>query len=208
MGVGHTLTASDFVILAELDWVPAVISQAEDRSCRYGQKNSVLVRHIVVEGSLDSYMAYKIIEKQEIIDQALDGELPVCSVEPVTIDFSKFRSFTKPENVPTEKDVKKDVVIDTINLVSEKIKGNREYYDVVFEALMQVSGSCDGADKRDDVGFNKVDASVAKKMVSNGCFLDDRQVAYALLFLMKYKKQINEVTYSTLIRLYNKAIEK
>ena len=38
-----------------------------------GQEDSVLVQHLVLEGSLDSRMAHKLIEKQEVITNALDG---------------------------------------------------------------------------------------------------------------------------------------
>ena len=73
-GVGLTLTASSHVIFAELDWVPSNIMQAEDRCHRIGQKNSVLIQHIVFDGSVDANMAKKIVDKQEIIDQALNNE--------------------------------------------------------------------------------------------------------------------------------------
>lgn len=73
-GVGFTLTAADTVIFAELDWVPGVITQAEDRAARIGQTNSVLAQHLVLEGSLDAKMARIVIEKQELIEAALDTE--------------------------------------------------------------------------------------------------------------------------------------
>lgn len=52
-GVGLTLTASSHGLFVELDWVPATMTQAEDRCHRSGQKDSVLVQHMVVEGSID-----------------------------------------------------------------------------------------------------------------------------------------------------------
>jgi SWI/SNF-related matrix-associated actin-dependent regulator 1 of chromatin subfamily A len=73
-GVGLTLTASSHVIFAELDWVPAIMSQAEDRLHRIGQRDNVLVQHLVLEGSLDARMAQRCIEKQRIADEALDVE--------------------------------------------------------------------------------------------------------------------------------------
>lgn len=73
-GVGLTLTASSHVVFAELDWVPGNMSQAEDRCHRIGQTNSVFVQHIVLEESLDAYMAKTLIHKQEVIEKALDGE--------------------------------------------------------------------------------------------------------------------------------------
>jgi SNF2 family DNA or RNA helicase len=72
-GTGITLTAASVVVFAELSWVPAEISQAEDRCHRIGQKESVLVQHIVLEGSLDEHVVEILIKKQEILDKVLDA---------------------------------------------------------------------------------------------------------------------------------------
>lgn len=72
-GVGITLTAASHVVFVELDWVPHTLSQAEDRCYRIGQDESVLVQHLVLDGSLDAPMSRKLINKQEIIDRGLDG---------------------------------------------------------------------------------------------------------------------------------------
>lgn len=71
-GVGITLTASSHVIFAELDWVPGNVSQCENRCLRIGQKNNVLVQHLVLEGSIDAMMAKVVVEKQKTISKALD----------------------------------------------------------------------------------------------------------------------------------------
>jgi SWI/SNF-related matrix-associated actin-dependent regulator of chromatin subfamily A-like protein 1 len=73
-GVGITLTRSSLVIFFELDWVPGNISQAEDRCHRIGQHDSVLVQHLVIDGSLDATMARTLVEKQEVLDAALDAD--------------------------------------------------------------------------------------------------------------------------------------
>ena len=73
-GVGLTLTASAHVVFAELDWVPGNMTQAEDRCHRIGQVNSVLVQHLVLEGSIDARMANTLVSKQAVIDKALDIE--------------------------------------------------------------------------------------------------------------------------------------
>lgn len=73
-GVGLTLTASSHVLFVELDWVPGTLTQAEDRCHRIGQKDSVLVQHMVVEGSIDVNMAKTVIKKQDILDRALDRD--------------------------------------------------------------------------------------------------------------------------------------
>lgn len=88
-GVGITLTAASTVVFAELDWTPGVVTQAEDRLHRIGQQNSVLVQHIVLEGSLDANMARTLVDKQAVIDAAMDdpveavrlGDMPVVPAE-------------------------------------------------------------------------------------------------------------------------------
>jgi SWI/SNF-related matrix-associated actin-dependent regulator 1 of chromatin subfamily A len=72
-GVGFTLTASHFVVFAELSWVPSELEQAEDRAWRIGQDHWVLVQHLVVDGSMDARMIEVIIERLEFISQALDA---------------------------------------------------------------------------------------------------------------------------------------
>jgi SWI/SNF-related matrix-associated actin-dependent regulator 1 of chromatin subfamily A len=70
-GVGFTLTRSSNVIFAELDWTPASMAQAEDRTHRIGQKNAVLVKMLVFDGSIDAMLAKKLVEKEEIIEAVL-----------------------------------------------------------------------------------------------------------------------------------------
>ena len=56
-----------------LDWVPGNMSQAEDRCHRIGQEDSVLVQHLVVDGSIDARMAEALVGKQKVLDKALDN---------------------------------------------------------------------------------------------------------------------------------------
>lgn len=72
-GLGITLTAASTVVFVELDWTPAVMMQAEDRTHRIGQHNPVLVQHLVIDGSIDAKMAKILVEKQAVMDAALDG---------------------------------------------------------------------------------------------------------------------------------------
>jgi len=73
-GVGLTLTAASTVIFAEVDWVPASITQAEDRAHRIGQHDSVTVLHVVVERSLDARMVQLLVSKADVADRALDKQ--------------------------------------------------------------------------------------------------------------------------------------
>jgi SWI/SNF-related matrix-associated actin-dependent regulator 1 of chromatin subfamily A len=71
-GVGITLTAASLLLFVELDWVPGIMTQAEDRIHRIGTAGSVLIQHLVYADSIDARMAEAIVEKQGIIEQALD----------------------------------------------------------------------------------------------------------------------------------------
>ena len=72
MGVGLTLTAASHVIFVELDWVPANMSQAEDRAHRIGQKESVLIQHLVMAGTLDERMTEILVAKQQVAASILE----------------------------------------------------------------------------------------------------------------------------------------
>ena len=76
-GVGITLTSASVAVFAELDWVPANITQAEDRLHRIGQTDSVLIQHLVIDGSIDSKLAKTLVEKQTIIEKALDKNIKI-----------------------------------------------------------------------------------------------------------------------------------
>lgn len=71
-GTVITLTAASTVVFVELDWVPGVVTQAEDRLCRIGQKKMVHVIHLCMGGTLDANMVKKIIAKQKVLEKMLD----------------------------------------------------------------------------------------------------------------------------------------
>ena len=84
-GVAITLSAASTVVFAEQDWTPGVMTQAEDRAHRIGQQGSVLVQHLVVDGSMDVSMAQAVASKSGVIDAALDAQLTAAE-EPRVAD--------------------------------------------------------------------------------------------------------------------------
>jgi SWI/SNF-related matrix-associated actin-dependent regulator 1 of chromatin subfamily A len=73
-GTGITLApASSVCLFAELSWVPAEMSQCEDRLHRIGTLDSVTVQHLVLEGSLDAMMIHVLLRKQKILDAVLEA---------------------------------------------------------------------------------------------------------------------------------------
>lgn len=168
-GVGITLTASSTVIFGELDWVPGNVSQAEDRCHRIGQSESVLVRHLVLEGSLDERMAQIIIDKQEVIDKALD-------TAPATITASEFKIAETLPPIPkqwSEQDIAdlKELVAPTqykfmAEAIEVKYNFTPEQEQAVLRGLRQVAANCDGAHDLDGAGFNKRDTMFGKSLAS------------------------------------------
>jgi hypothetical protein len=100
-GVGLTLTASSTVLFGELDWVPGNVSQAEDRCHRIGQTNSVLVQHLVVDGSLDARLAQVLVDKQAVIDAAMDDKTsPREMADDASVDVDTLMVVEAPVDEP------------------------------------------------------------------------------------------------------------
>lgn len=71
-GEGLTLTASSHVVIVEMDWAPYRLLQFEDRAHRIGQRDSVLVQYLALDGTLDQRMARAFVDKQTLIDRTID----------------------------------------------------------------------------------------------------------------------------------------
>lgn len=167
-GVGLTLTASSHVVFAELDWVPANITQAEDRCHRIGQTGSVLIQHLVVDGSLDARMAHTLVDKQEIADRALDTTTTIEVVIPT--DAEKPR---RPSKYPVATATQRQAAA---------------------SGLQRLAGCCDGACTEDDMGFNKIDTHIGKQLATRSLDRDltDGEVWLARRILPKYHRQLGE----------------
>lgn len=70
-GVGITLTRADHCVICELDWTPAVISQAMDRLHRITQENTVQVDFMLAKDSLDQQIIGSLRTKLNIAKRAL-----------------------------------------------------------------------------------------------------------------------------------------
>lgn len=162
MSVGLTLTRSSHVIFAELDWVPATISQAEDRTHRIGQKESVLIQHLVFDGSIDSRMAEILVEKQEIIDRALDRV-------PSDEEKAPLVPVAKKEQASTRSTKREDLDKAAAELTPERIA-------LIHQGLRRLAGMCDSARTLDGAGFSKIDVMIGHSL-SQSASLTPRQAA-------------------------------
>lgn len=167
-GVGITLTASSHVVFAELDWVPGVMSQAEDRCHRIGQTQTVLVQHVVLDESLDARKAKVLVAKQKVIDEALDKDHPA----PVYPD----RPEPKPEPPAPPKPPVMELPEATVKAVQAGLR-------------LLAGMDPDYAREINDVGFNKIDGEFGHKLAALPT-LTPRQAAAGLKLLKKYHRQL------------------
>jgi len=168
-GLGITLTAASHVVFAELDWVPANVTQAEDRCHRIGQRENVLIQHVVLDGSLDARLAKTLIRKQAIIDAALDNP-----TDPVQKEQTLITPQEPTYQVPSD---------------YQPTKAEQAWITSALHALAQV---CDGAKRVDAIGFNRYDAHIGHRLVarSRNRPLTRGELWLAKKILIKYHRQI------------------
>ena len=173
-GVGITLTASSTVVFAELDWTPAMMTQAEDRCHRIGQANSVLIQHLVLDGSIDAGMAQTLIEKQAVIDKALDDEIPEKEIPVLPVE--------EPTTAPVSR---QQVVTEAESLTPEQI-------EAVHEGLRMLAAlDPDRAAQRNQMGFSAFDGRIGHEL-ANVSKLTPKQAALGRRLLQKYHRQLGD----------------
>jgi SWI/SNF-related matrix-associated actin-dependent regulator 1 of chromatin subfamily A len=72
---GYSIKGTSTIIFIEEDWVPGIMTQAEDRAHGIGRgeedSKSLLIQHLVFKDSLDTKKAKMTINKQRSIDRAV-----------------------------------------------------------------------------------------------------------------------------------------
>jgi SWI/SNF-related matrix-associated actin-dependent regulator 1 of chromatin subfamily A len=180
-GVGITLTAASHVVFAELDWTPGNMSQCEDRAHRIGQRESVLVQHLVIRGSIDARIANILTSKQAVLDAVLDAEtIPDMSGRPL-VEAPVGRA-------GHEKDCVSEHGEGTPCLILPPAEVQR-----IHTALRTLAGMCDGAVQEDGAGFNKFDAAFGHDLAGRES-LSPRQALAARKMLRKYSRQIGDLS--------------
>jgi len=169
-GEGLTLTAANLVVFAEQDWAPGKMSQAEDRAHRIGQKDNVLVKHYVIPGTMDAKMIKTTIEKQEIIEAALDIDPGAWAAEPV---FAPAKPLGKRTEIQEE----------GLLMTSTEIAA-------AHNGLRQLALYCDGAQALDGAGFSKVDTTIGHQLAARGN-LTPGQAALGRRLCVRYQRQLS-----------------
>jgi len=193
-GVGLTLTAASTVIFAELAWVPAALSQAEDRCHRIGQHAPVLVQHLVLDGTIDAKLAGTIVEKQRNIDAALDAapdrEAEAERLAEAAGDLGEIADAAFERARSREAAVEEAAATKTATRAGLAVEATTISDDAraaIHEGLRLLAGACDGARRRDGEGFNRLDAAIGASLAAEPS-LTPRQAALGRRLLTRYRK--------------------
>jgi SWI/SNF-related matrix-associated actin-dependent regulator 1 of chromatin subfamily A len=179
-GEAITLTASSHVVFAELWVVPGKMSQAEDRAHRRGQSASVLVQHLVLDGSYDQRAAEILVEKQRNLDAALDDKERLPEVEALVAVDVPPADKAGPSATRT---------VTQAQVAEEAVQISPEAIVAVHAALRALAGICDGAASLDDMGFNRMDTGVGKSLAMQNQ-LSRKQAVLGRRIVRKYHRQL------------------
>lgn len=193
---GLDLSASSLGVMAEHDWVPKNIAQAEDRMENPFKKDSSLIQYLVFQGSLDAKMAQTLVYKEEIGYDALDRE---------TAQIAELVSVATPESNPVVLPEKREAfgpespseALPEFAFVSQTTSPNGKTSPALTErdcaaihaAVRKVAGMCDGAFVRDGVGFSAYDVRVGHFLAAQES-LTPKSAALALSVMKKYRGQL------------------
>ena len=185
-GVGFTLTASSHVIFGEVDWVPANITQAEDRCHRIGQEDNVLVQHLVIDGTLDVNLIQSILDKQDIITDVLDKEN-----ERQGLMANLFLGVEKGKPVPPPPKDYSHIPLDENDC------------DIIHMAIKLIASMCDGALAEDGSGYNKYDTGYGN-FLGQLPRLNPYSAMKGLRMVYKYKRQLDDELVAQLAQMLEK----
>lgn len=181
-GVAITLTAASTVVFSEQDWTPGIMQQAEDRAHRIGQANSVLVQHLVVDGSLDATMAKTVSAKGGVIEAALDAEIEAPEVP----EASAFEVAAVFNPLPPPVTEQEGATIAAPDISTESIAA-------VHAGLRVLAGmDSDGAREINGVGFSKMDSAFGHSVAARGA-LTPGQALICRKLIARYRRQLPDI---------------
>lgn len=210
-GVGLTLTHSSNVLFVDLDWTPAMNIQAEDRICRIGQtSNRILIQRMVSKHPLDIHIQNLIKRKVELAYRALDNSFDYTrkplnkanETVPELIDETdedRLERINAAENEANKQHAKSRVQkiydrgYDSWKLDTPEPELTTERKEMLRDALSKMCSVCDGAFKKDGIGFNKPDSHIGHWLNATGLEEND-DVSFRVLerILCKYRRQLKD----------------
>ncbi|MCK9567494.1 SNF2-related protein [Candidatus Pacearchaeota archaeon] len=203
-GVGFTLTRATNALFVDLDWTPSWNIQAEDRLVRIGATGShVLIMRMRSNHPLDRHIQKLLKHKIALAYLALEASikfkpppprLPGVAVIQETDDEMMARIQVAGDEV--EREIALDRLQGVLARESAKVNNVPEpeltpgRKEMLRDALEYMISVCDGAETRDQMGFNKPDAFMARWV--GMCLREEDEVSFRVLerILVRYRRQL------------------
>lgn len=193
-GVAITLTRAAHALFVDLEWTPALNAQAEDRICRIGQTRGCVITTLTAEHPLDERIVELLTNKSQLIDASVDAAREVQMPTEVQVQGVDFEALIKA--------AEEEVRLADENLARKARKGEpekpkrrpaqNEQEGWAHTALQELAAlSPDGATRKNDVGFNAMDAHFGTQLaheLHRG--LTDKQWKVAVEMCKKYHRQV------------------
>ncbi|GEM_PF-573219 len=150
---------------------------------RIGQAGSVLIQHVLLDGSIDARLANTLIAKQEVADRALDRTPGPVEAEPQVLDAIPVAEHEVPAT--------READIDRVGRIAARLTAA----DMVLfhEGLRLLAGAdADRAKVLNGAGFSKLDTAIGHRLAELGS-LTPRQAALAAMLCQRYRRQLGPV---------------
>lgn len=194
-GVAITLTRAAQALFVDLEWTPALNAQAEDRICRIGQTRGCVITTLTAEHPLDERIVELLTHKSEMIDASVDAAREIqqpTEVQVQGVDFESLIKAAEEEIRLAEAVTKAAKGKSAVKILRRPAESEQEGW--AHCALQELTAlSPDGATRKNDVGFNAMDAAFGTKLANELTLhggLTDKQWKVAVEMCKKYHRQI------------------
>ena len=181
-GTGITLTAASTVVMVESTWTGADNAQAEDRAHRIGTTEHVHVIYLVLDGSLDQRMLEAVVRKMDTAYDVLHARHEHPEAPDLTAIEAQALSTSTTPTPSGEKAPRERREAATPQYTPEVRKAAQE-------AIHAIATVCDGAVRRDCVGFSGTWVGAGHWLAGQASFTD-RMVGIALRIISYHHRQV------------------
>ena len=207
-GVAITLTRAHHALFVDLAWTPALNAQAEDRLCRIGQANGVLITRLVGDHPLDRRVTALLSVKQGLIDSTVEASakvakpeaapLPTVDLTPVAPLADSYESEERAaiqaegtaENAPAA-----PVAAPKPTFAAGRRAARNETEVWAAKGLTTLAASdADHAQERNGVGFSKWDNEIGHSLARQvDAGFSEKQWALVVKIALRYRRQLGGV---------------
>jgi len=170
-----------------------VVGNVAAHNChRMGQRDSVTIQHLLLDGSIDARMIQTIVAKQEVLEKALDTDLGKISDQPVIIhgvdNGGEEELPVSPVDPPATRSTTREQIARRAELITES------EIDKVHSALRELALlDPDHALGLNGQGFSRIDVAIGHDLAGRGT-LSPKQAALGAMLIAKYHGQIGQET--------------